>query len=78
MANVNVKDLRANLRELVERAEAGEEISIVRRGRQVARLVPPRRRVQDAPDLTEFRASIAITGEPLRQTVIRQRREARY
>jgi prevent-host-death family protein len=69
VASVNIRDLRGNLRELVERAEAGEEITIVRRGKQVARLMPP------AP---EFRASIKLKGEPLSQTVIRQRREARY
>lgn len=78
MADVSVKELRANLRELVERAEAGEEIGILRRGRRVARLIPPEADVAEVPDLTEFRASIQIEGEPLSQTVIRQRRDARY
>lgn len=30
------------------------------------------------PDLTEFRRSIEIRGEPLSETVIRERRESRY
>ena len=30
------------------------------------------------PDLTEFRASIHLQGESMSETVIRQRREARY
>jgi prevent-host-death family protein len=78
MTDVSVRELRANLRQLVERAAAGEEISILRRGRRVARLVPPERSATDAPDLTEFRASITVRGEPLSKTVIRQRRDARY
>ena len=30
------------------------------------------------PDLTEFRASIALKGEGMSETIIQQRREARY
>jgi antitoxin (DNA-binding transcriptional repressor) of toxin-antitoxin stability system len=68
----------SNLRLWVERAAAGEEITIVRRGKKVARLGPPAPLAMDVPDLSKFRASIKLRGEPLSQTVIRQRREARY
>jgi prevent-host-death family protein len=78
MAQVNIREVRGNLRALIERVEAGEEIVILRRGREVARLVPPSREPARFPDLTAFRASIAIKGEPVSDTVIRQRREARY
>jgi prevent-host-death family protein len=79
MVRASVKELRENLRSFVERAEAGEEVVILERGREVARLVPPEEKVGGRfPDLTEFRASIELKGESLSETVIRERREARY
>ena len=78
MAEVTIREVRTNLKALVDRAEAGEEITISRRGKQVARLVPPVREPRRFPDLTAFRASIPLRGEPLSETVIRERREARY
>ena len=38
--HVSVSDAKAQLTELVRRAEAGEEIVLTRRGRPAARLVP--------------------------------------
>lgn len=78
MVEVSVKDVRSNLREYLDRAEAGEEIVVTRRGKEVARIVPPRREPGKFPDLTEFRNSIKLRGEPMSETVIRQRRESRY
>jgi hypothetical protein len=34
--------------------------------------------VGSVPDLTDFRASISLAGEPLGETVVRERRDARY
>lgn len=78
MTEVSVKDARDNFRTWLDRAEAGEEIIILRRGKEVARIVPPRREPKTFPDLTEFRKSIKLRGEPMSETVIRQRRESRY
>ncbi|MER8750110.1 type II toxin-antitoxin system prevent-host-death family antitoxin [Mesorhizobium sp. M1050] len=39
--NVSITEARAKLSELVRRAKAGEEIVITRRGKPVARLLPP-------------------------------------
>lgn len=78
MTQVTIREVRSNLKALIDRAAAGEEILILRRGREVARLVPPEREASPFPDLTEFRASIAVQGEPLSETVVRQRRESRY
>ena len=78
MVEVSVKDARDNFKAWLDRAEAGEEIVITRRGKEVARLVPPRREQKTFPDLTEFRNSITLRGEPMSETVIRQRRESRY
>ena len=42
MEKVQLFEAKARLSELVDRAEAGREIVITRRGRAVARLVPAR------------------------------------
>ena len=78
MLRVSVRDARGNLRALLERVQAGEEIAITRRGVEVARIVPPVRELAPFPDLAEFRASLAVRGEPVSETVIGARRDARY
>ena len=40
MESVNLADAKAHLSELVDRAEAGETVEILRRGKPAARLVP--------------------------------------
>jgi prevent-host-death family protein len=40
---VNIHDAKTHLSRLIERVEAGEEITLARAGRPVARLVPYRR-----------------------------------
>ena len=77
MGTVTVKETRQKLREMLDRAQAGEEILIVRRGRPVAKLVPLQVGERPLPDLTPFRASIRVRGAPLRREVLRARREAR-
>ncbi len=42
MTEVNVHDAKTNLSKLLQRVEAGEEITIARAGHPVARLVPVR------------------------------------
>jgi antitoxin (DNA-binding transcriptional repressor) of toxin-antitoxin stability system len=78
MATASIREVRDNLRALIELAQSGEDVSILRRGEEVARIVAPRARVGRFPDLTEFRASITVRGEPMSATVIRERRDARY
>jgi prevent-host-death family protein len=41
MADVSIAEAKAHFSELVERAESGETVRITRRGKPVARLVPP-------------------------------------
>lgn len=72
---VNVRDVPRNLRALIERVEAGEEIVILRDGKAVARLVPPDREPKQFPDLTEFRASIKIKGETPLEALLNMRTE---
>ncbi len=78
MQRASVREVRDNLRAYLERAEAGEEIVVMRRGREVARIVPPQREPQRFPDLTEFRNSIELRGEGVLETLLRMREETRY
>ncbi|MDR4307405.1 type II toxin-antitoxin system prevent-host-death family antitoxin [Chelatococcus sambhunathii] len=52
MVRVSVSDAKAQLTELVRRAEAGDEIVLTRHGHPAVRLVP----VVAAPDVTSRRA----------------------
>lgn len=77
MKRVSIKEAREKLRALVEEARAGQEIALLRRGREVARLVSPSPGRKRLPTLRRFRASIRRKGTPLSVEVIRQRREER-
>lgn len=79
MLEINIKDLRDHLAHFITQVEAGEQITITRRGKVVAQLVPPPVETpKQLPDLTQFRASIKLQGEAMSETVIRERQEVRY
>lgn len=82
MGPVNLKEARARLSDLVRAVEKGESVLITRRGRIVARLVPPATSTerQKAPDLGPFREALGIREDEkgLSRTVIENRREGRY
>ncbi len=79
MRQVNAREARSRLSKLLTEAENGEIISITRRGREVARLVPPEGTLREAlPDLAEFRKSIKVKGGPTSSLVVEARRRARY
>ena len=46
MATVNLDEMGVNLYSLLERVEAGEEVTIARNGKPVAKLTPVRERVR--------------------------------
>lgn len=75
---VSVAEARSRFKALLDEVLSGHPVSVVRRGREVARLVPPRRTGHRLPTLVTFRASIRVKGEPVSRTVLRARREARY
>ncbi len=56
MNDIALFEAKNRLSELIHRVEAGEEIAITRRGKVVARLVPP------APEEADQRARDAIAG----------------
>jgi len=77
MGSVNVKETRRLLKTLLDRAEAGETITIARRGEVVARLVPPSRHPPRLPSLRGLRHSIQTKGHPLSRIVIDSRSDER-
>ena len=74
---VNMKEARGRLRELAERARAGEEVVLMRRGEPIARLVPPASPGRRLPEQASFRAALTVRGRPLSQHVLESRAEER-
>ena len=80
---ISAKEARKRFSEILNLVSVGEEILITRRGNVEAKLIRHEEKDQAKkkkrfPDLTAFRESIEIKGEPLSETVIRNREEERY
>ena len=81
MIQVNTREARAQLSQLLSQTQRGQTVEITRRGEVVARLVPPPASKRPRfPDLTEFRASIKVKpGTPTGGELVRGLRdEERY
>jgi prevent-host-death family protein len=76
--NISVKEARSRFSAILSEVEEGNEIVIMRRGKAVARLVPCADNRRKLSSLKEFRATIQLKGEPMSETVIRNRSEERY
>jgi len=75
----NLSDAKAKLSDLVDRAEAGEEVTILRRGRPVAKIVPleqPRKPL-DIEALRAFTASQTMSDVSA-VDILREMRDSRY
>lgn len=79
MRHVNLKSARAELGSLIDEVESGGEVVLTRRGRAVARLVPPARtRRPKLPRLHGFRKGLIERGARITEnTVAAMRREER-
>ena len=78
MKKAGIREARQHLSALLEIVAKGREVVITDRGREVARLVPPRRPAGTAlPDLTDFRRRIAVLTPAISQT-IREGRKDRF
>jgi prevent-host-death family protein len=80
MSAVNLADAKAHFSELVDRAEAGETVEILRRGKLVARLVPPEhpRKPIDVARLKALTDQMPMQSEFAGDFVRRMRDEDRY
>ena len=78
MRKVNLAQARRSLRALVDEVTTGREIALLRRGKEVARLVPPRGERRRLPSLETFRRSIDLEGGALSREVVRGRADERH
>lgn len=78
MHEINVREARRELRSLLDRVEQGEEIILLRRGKPVARLVPPQPQARRLPPMGRFRGSLQRYDLGLSREVIAGRGEERY
>ena len=58
MSNVSLAQAKANLSQLIDQVEAGEELVITRHGRPVAKVTAVRPARGLTPSLAEFRAGL--------------------
>jgi antitoxin (DNA-binding transcriptional repressor) of toxin-antitoxin stability system len=78
MSKVSVEEAANNLKAILKRVAAGEEIILVEQDKLIARLVPLSTKEELLADMKKFRNSLSVTGESLSQTVIKARQEERY
>jgi prevent-host-death family protein len=79
MDSYNLADVKARLSELVAKAESGEPFEITRRGKTVARVLPPERPVQkvDVARLKRLTDSLPWQDKSAAE-LIREMRDAGY
>jgi prevent-host-death family protein len=73
--HVGIKQARQELPDLIDRAEAGEEIMITRQGKPVAKLVAAPKTVKALPPLAQFRRQISRIGTAAAK-LLREERDA--
>ena len=80
MASMSIADAKAHLSELVDRVEAGETISITRRGKLVAQLTaaPKPRKPIDFEALRAFRETLRVSDVDAGTFVRAMRDDERY
>jgi prevent-host-death family protein len=71
--HIGIKQARQELPDLIDRAEAGEEIIITRQGKPVAKLVAVPQALKQLPSLAEFRKDLSRGGTPAAQLVREER-----
>lgn len=77
MIEINVKEARSQLSQLLNKVEQGQQIVLTRRGKKVACLVSPQQE-RSLPSLKKFRESLDVSGTDLSTAVMASREEERY
>jgi prevent-host-death family protein len=79
MKTISATEAHKHFYQILDQVEQGETIIVQRRGKPIARLVPPPPKVRKGfPNLSKFRASIKVKGKPLSQEASDARDEERY
>ncbi len=77
MIEISAKEARKKFSFLLDKVEHGDEIVITRRGKRVARLITLTLD-EKLPGLKHFRGELTVSGEPVSQTVLKNRASERY
>jgi prevent-host-death family protein len=75
MKQVGIRQARQELADLIDRAEAGEEVVITRQGRPVAKLIAAPKDRKPLPLLADFRGRLGRSARPAVQ-LVREERDA--
>ena len=78
MQTFTVAEAKAQLSRLIAMVEAGEDITITKRGQAVARLVPSKQSIQQIPSMADLRAQLPEQTESAAEFVRRMRETDRY
>ena len=78
MSTYTLAEAKAQLSRLVSLVEAGEEITITKRGRAVVKLVPSDPPRQQMPSLAEHRAQLTPQTESAGEFIRKLRESDRY
>jgi prevent-host-death family protein len=78
MATYTLAEAKAQLSRLISLVEAGEEITITKRGRAVVKLVPSEPARQQMPSLAEHRAKMTPQAESAGEFIRKLRESDRY
>lgn len=78
MVVMNIKEARKNFSRLIEKAERGERIIIMRRGKEVVRFDRISRSGRCLPSLADFRKEIKVKGNALSDAIISNRQDGRF
>jgi len=81
METYSVAEAKTHLSELLDRVEAGEEVSITRRGKVVARVVAgqeSQKKKGGLPSMADLRATIPMATVSSVELIRQMRDEARY
>ena len=80
MNTINMADAKAHLSEVLDRVEKGERITITRRGKVVAQLVPPEKVFKriSAEKLAAFAATLPYQEQSAADVIRQMRDEERY
>ncbi|MES2076757.1 MULTISPECIES: type II toxin-antitoxin system Phd/YefM family antitoxin [Rugamonas] len=78
MHTFTLAQAKAQLSRLIDMVEAGEDVTITKRGRAVVRLVPSSPPRQQLPSLAEFRAGLPEQAQPAGEFIRQLRESDRY
>ncbi|MES2320047.1 MAG: type II toxin-antitoxin system prevent-host-death family antitoxin [Pseudomonadota bacterium] len=78
MSTYTLAEAKAQLSRLISLVEAGEEITITKRGRAVVKLVPSEPPRQQMPSLAEHRAQMTPQTESAGEFIRKLRESDRY